>query len=404
MTLMTADQSAAIRKLKRLRVGALFMRPGTGKTRVARDLAASVEKADLIVWLAPLSSVRASDGTGVSFEIDKWGGLPNLRIFGIESLSASDRVYLEVYGLLEKASNAVLVVDESLKIKNWCAKRTARIIALGKLAQVRLILNGTPFSRDLCDLWPQMEFLSPKILKISQSKFIRTYCEVMRITESDGVRTRRREFVVGHRNIEHLYSLIAPYIYEADLEVNVRAGDFELNYEAGSDERQRYAQVKAFYLNENRLAEFGHNFFLAMTQQMQTAYCVSADKFTVVRRLFSSVIDPRETLIFCKFVESRERAAKAFPTATVLSLQKDAMSLNLQSHRNIIFWDRTWDWAAIDQAKHRILRMGQRSDCRFYHLNSDMKLDGLIRANNDRKQTQIQYFNNASREEIKESV
>jgi hypothetical protein len=33
-----------------------------------------------------------------------------------------------------------------------------------------------------------------------------------------------------------------------------------------------------------------------------------------------------------------------------------------------------------------------------------MKLDGLIRVNNDRKMTQIQYFNNTSRAEVKKNI
>lgn len=397
----TTAQSAAYDKLRSLRVGALFMRPGTGKTRVAVDLINSIDGVDLVVWLGPLASVRPRvAATGTAAEISRWGGIATLRMFGIESLSASDRIYLEVRDLLDNARNAALVVDESLKIKNWSARRTRRIIDLGRLANYRLILNGTPFSRNLCDLWPQMQFLSPKILGMTENRFIRTYCEVMRVTESNGVITRRREFVVGHRNMDHLYSLIRPYVYEADLETNIRTGDFEIGYETGWDERARYAEIKDHYLEQEKIEEFGMTCFLAMTQKMQMSYCVTEDKFAVVGRLFTDAIDPAETLIFCKFIESRKRAAEAFPKATVLSLQRDAMSLNLQHFRNIIFWDRTWDWAAIDQAKHRIFRIGQRHDCRFYHLHSDMKLDGLIRENNDRKMTQIQYFNSVSREEV----
>lgn len=403
-TVKTDDQLSAFDKLSRLRVGALFMRPGTGKTRVAVELINTVPNLDLILWLGPLSSVRPRiQGTGTAAEISKWGGITNLHLFGIESLSQSDRIYLEVRELLRNAKKAFMIVDESLKIKNWSARRTQRIIDLGRLSAFRLILNGTPFSRDLRDLWPQMQFLSPKILNLTEHQFLRRYCEVMKITESDGVKVRTRQFVVGHANIEHLYSLIAPYIFEADLNLNVRANDFQLDYRISGAERDEYTEIKAHYLSEERAADFGMNFFLAMTQKMQMSYCVSADKFEVVKNLFNH-IDAKETLIFCKFVRSREEVAKAFPASTALSLQKDVMSLNLQNWRNIIFWDRTWDWAAIDQAKHRILRLGQLHDCRYYHLHANTKLDGLISSNNDRKMTQIQYFNNVSKSEIDTDV
>lgn len=41
-----------------------------------------------------------------------------------------------------------IVCDESLKIKNWDAKRTKRIVQLGSYTEYKLILNGTPLSRN----------------------------------------------------------------------------------------------------------------------------------------------------------------------------------------------------------------------------------------------------------------
>ena len=45
----TSQQQTAIDKLKRLKVGALFMEMGTGKTKVALDLIASrADKTDIV--------------------------------------------------------------------------------------------------------------------------------------------------------------------------------------------------------------------------------------------------------------------------------------------------------------------------------------------------------------------
>lgn len=94
----------------------------------------------------------------------------------------SDRVYLELNDILEK-NNCFLLIDESIKIKNFDAKRTKRLLELSKKAEYKLILNGTPITRNLLDLWSQFEFLSPKILNLSYTQFRDTFCEWEKITK-----------------------------------------------------------------------------------------------------------------------------------------------------------------------------------------------------------------------------
>ena len=51
-----SPQEQAFRKLSRLKCGALFMEMGTGKTKVALDLAASkAGKVDGVLWICPVS-------------------------------------------------------------------------------------------------------------------------------------------------------------------------------------------------------------------------------------------------------------------------------------------------------------------------------------------------------------
>ena len=126
----TTQQQTAIDKLKRLKVGALFMEMGTGKTKVALDLIASrADKTDYVLWICPC----ALKGE-IEREREKWHPEIALDVVGCESIGASDRIYLET---LEKVRThiAFIVVDESLKIKNRRAKRTQRIIEMGDLAQ-----------------------------------------------------------------------------------------------------------------------------------------------------------------------------------------------------------------------------------------------------------------------------
>jgi SNF2 family DNA or RNA helicase len=402
MQLLT-QQLSAIDKLQQYKVGALFMRPGTGKSRSAIELIKQVEGVDFILWLAPFRSVNPPvEGTGIIAEVEKWGGFNcKTEFYGIESISASDRIYLEIHEKLSKASNPFIVVDESLKIKNWEAKRTKRIIELGKLCQYKLILNGTPVSRNLLDVWAQMEFLSPTILNMDMAEFKNTFCEWTKITKRFGsYKAYTKEFISKYHNIDYLYSLIHHYVYEADLELTIHQQHIDVSYSIDKEIKEEYQRLKEKYLDNEKLAYMNNNIFLEMTQKMQHLYCCTSEKFEEAKRLFKSIPE-EETIIFCKYIASREECEKAFPKATVLSLQKESLSLNLQHCNNLIFWDKTWDWALVDQAMHRIWRTGQNKDCRFYHFNGDVGLEKLIRQNNDKKEDMLKYFKTKTVEELK---
>ena len=174
MSLFEHQQQAKTHLVK-WKVGALFMEAGTGKTRVACELVSAVAGLDLILWIGPLGTLRTRGSLpSVPDEIAKWGSLPCETLFiGVESIGASDRIYLDVMSKLKQAKKAFIVVDESLKIKNIEAKRTKRLLALSELAEYKLILNGTPISKNLLDMWAQMQFLSPKILQMNYARFIR---------------------------------------------------------------------------------------------------------------------------------------------------------------------------------------------------------------------------------------
>ena len=249
---LLADQLTGISRLSRLKVGALFMKPGTGKTRTAMELVHSVPDVDLVLWLAPYRAVHPKlSGTGLRDEHLKWGGLKRDHILcGIETLSSSDRTYLDLLERLKAAKNPFVVGDESLKIKNWDSKRTRRICELGKLAQYKLVLNGTPISRNLLDLWAQFEFLSPRILKMSQQQYKNTFVEYTTVRKYVGGRTIVKETIDRYHNVEHLYNLIGPYVYEADLKLEVSKILRTVRYGVDQEAREEYARLKGEWPDE----------------------------------------------------------------------------------------------------------------------------------------------------------
>ena len=64
------QQYDAKEHLQEWKVGALFMEPGTGKTRVACELVNEVQDIDLVVWIGPLRTIRTADLAALAGAVD----------------------------------------------------------------------------------------------------------------------------------------------------------------------------------------------------------------------------------------------------------------------------------------------------------------------------------------------
>lgn len=401
MNLLT-NQSKAKTHLSDWRVGALFMEAGTGKTRVAVDIANETD-CDLIAWFGPLQTLRRNlQMTSVIDEIYKWGGFKAPVVYtGVESIQNSDRIYLNIYERIANAQNPMIIVDESLKIKNAEAKRTKRLMELSKLSSYKLILNGTPITRNLLDLKPQMDFLSPLILNMSDAEFKNTFCEYTRVTKYFGGRKGyTKEFITGYENIDYLYSLIRHYVYECDLTLSVKQLYNDISYKLSEEHEKEYTRLKEKYLDDEMLQWKNNNIFLEMTQKMQHTYSCTEDKFEKLADLFKE-IDPERTIIYCKYIDSRVECEKRFQKATVLSYQKESLGLNMQHLCNTVYFDKNWDYALRVQSGRRTFRTGQEYDCRYWDLTGNVGLERLIDANISKKTSMAEYFKGKTKEEIK---
>lgn len=398
------NQEKALNKQLPNKVGALFMKMGTGKTRVALELVNSVQDVDLVVWVAPLRSIKPLNESipSIKDEIAKWGGFNATEVIyiGVETLQSSDRQYLQLYKKIATSWKCFLIVDESIKIKNHEAKRTQRLLEFSKMVEYKLILNGEPITRDLLDLWSQFQFLDPEILNMNLAEFKNTFCKYTTITKRFGTyKEYSKEFITGYENIDYLYSLIGEYVFECDLELNV-AQIFETeSYSLNQEERETYEYFKSKYLDNEKLLMMNNNIFLEMTQKMQHGYCCSEEKFEKARNW---IIDESKTIIFCKYIASAEACKKAFPLATVLNYKTGSMSLNLQDKPHTIYFDQTYDWGDVVQSKHRNYRVGQNQDCRYLQLIGNVGLEKLIQENNKKKLGMSEYLKKISRKQLKE--
>ena len=386
------EQKKSKEKLSKMKVGAFFMDAGTGKTRSVIETIKNINS-DLIIWFTPFQTKD-----NLRKEIDRWG-FKNVHIEGVESIQNSDRKYLNIHKMINNSHKPVIVVDESLKIKNAESKRTKRVIELGKMVDYKYIMNGTPLSRDLLDLWSQMNFLSPKILNMSMVEFKNNFCEYKSLTIKKGRLVRSKEWIVKYHNLHYLYQLIEPYIFECNLKIDVKKQYVNINYSLDSKTKIKYQKIIDKVLdNEWLMAK--PNFFIELTQKLQNSYSRSEEKFDIVR----DVIDENgydKILIFAKYIKTQNELKKRFPNVKVLSYQKHSFGLNLQPYSRTIFFDKHWDYSLREQAERRTYRFGQKHDCVYYDLTGNVGLDTLISDNCNKKSELLKEFKKLSLEQFK---
>lgn len=366
------DQEKAFEKFSRLKCGALFMSMGTGKTKVALELALykfMQGKVDLILYIAPASVIRTGN---IENERKKW--TPDLPITyaTCEGFGASDRIYLDV---LEQVKNhkTFCICDESLFIKNIKAKRTKRIIDIGKYSEYRLVLNGTPLTKNIIDIWSQMEFLSPKILNMTFREYKDTFCEYYVKAKSK----RNKNRIKRQMNIPYLISLIEPYIYQAELDIEYSKVFHSENYCVDKYEYETYKEeiFNQYYDGEDLN-------FQAFSQKLQSYYTSQSEHLAAIQNVIDKIND--KVIVFVKYLsnipegaeciigetKNREEIINRFKNnefkVLYISYGCGSFSLNLQFCKNIIFADQDWDYARRIQAEGRIYRIDIADDVHYY--------------------------------------
>lgn len=384
----------AIEKLSQLRAGALFMHMGTGKTRVACELVkAKVNHFDRVAWLAPASLVREQS---YHDEIRRWAGETYALIdfFTIEGVSQSDRAFLSLRRLAEQ-NKVFCVIDESITIKNLMSSRTDRLLKTGHLFEFRLLLNGTPVTRSLIDLYPQIQFLSPKILNMTEAQFASRFLTYIKEGHRPWQRWSRPE------NEAALIEMLRPYIFDSSLEIEAHLHKHDICFDLSDKENEAYSQLKQKILIKSDPLEDMN--FLSIAQQLQGLYTLCSGKYEWLQGVMAH---PKKTLIFVKFIAEADAVLDHIPgvleytgrhkddlrtfthgdaTAVVMTYGTGGKGLNLQSATQVIFLGQTFDFGQKEHALHRSYRVGQVNDVEVLDCWVNTGLEELIRYSLDKK-------------------
>lgn len=117
---------------------------------------------------------------------------------------------------LEKFS-ALMVIDESTRIKTPRAQRTKRIISLGRHAKYRRILTGTPVTQSPFDVYSQFAFLGYELLGFySYAAFRHNYGRWEKKFTRRGDRSWEYEELIEYIHLDDLRQRLAPHYYRRE--------------------------------------------------------------------------------------------------------------------------------------------------------------------------------------------
>lgn len=413
-------QNECAEKFSRLKVGALFMEMGTGKTRTMLEIIKNKHqkmKFDKVLWLCPCSAKL-----NIKVEIEKHlkDAHDLFFICGIESLSSSDLLYNYLLKFVERFKTFI-VADESLKIKNPLAIRSQRIQIISEKCVYRFILNGTPISKDERDLFQQFYFLDYRILGY---RSYYSFCNNHVIFHDN----RPPDMI----NTDYINISIAPYVFQKKLsEVMSLNGKIEDNFSFKLTEDQ---EINYFYtseylfdkLNEREPATIYRLFtclclicsgylinFTEKDETIKTKLFPDPYKNPRIRALLylikSNYHNNEKIIIFARFTDEIEdifnvltetygtESAKTFYGKTKKSEKSEnikafssysrflianksslGFSWNLQFCSNVIFYNNDWDYATREQAEDRVFRIGQEKTVLIHNIYAYNSLESRI--------------------------
>lgn len=427
-----AHQRAAIEKLSQLRVGALFMDMGTGKTRTALELIwLRRRRIAKCVWCCPVSLMEETrreilrhtscNDTDIYMvgARTREENIPQAGwyIVGLESLGSSHRVVYALDRLID--NETFLVIDESTYIKGYRAKRTRRLIRFGARTPYRLILTGTPIQQGIEDLYTQMEFLSPLILGYpSKYAFQRALA---------GGQDRKRTFSAESVSLDAVCRTIAPYVYQVSKEDCLALPPkLYRRILCGFSEEQTllYQAVKTRFLEEfNRYGPSELNMVIfRLFSGLHAVSCgVLPSGFSGARRLKNRRMDTllnelgqlrtSHVIIWANYLESiaalKEALPAAFPRISVyvihgrvparertakIDLWKEkggvlvatqgtgGYGMTLTEAHQVFFYSENWRYALRLQAEDRCHRIGQKRSVCYVTLQGESRFDERIRS------------------------
>ena len=443
LTSLMPHQQAAVDKLSRLRVGALYMDMGTGKTRTALELALrriGEGKADTILWLCPvgvrstIAAEVAKHASDVPWELARprcRPGPSTVVIAGIESLSGSISLNARLLELVQER-RCFLVVDESNLVKSPRADRTLAVWRLAERCPYRVVLNGTPLSNNIADLFSQWYLLDWRILGYTSF-----YSFAANHLEYDPERPGR--IIRAHR-VDYLVRKMAPYLYQVRKSDCLSLPPKSYSWRTCSmswEQACEYERAKDAILMEPDAYDLSpsiaiYKLFTALQRVVSGLSHTGAPlwegpegnpRIQALLETVAGIPDDAKVLVWCKYTHEIESVRVALRThhgpecvaevwggipqrrradelesfqgpARFLVANREcaAYGLNLQHCHYAVYYSNTFAWASRSQSEDRLHRQGQTHNVHIIDVVCEGSIDERIQRCLSRKERLVESF------------
>ena len=368
----------------------IFFKMGLGKTIMALEIANKLNPRCLVI-ICPKSLITMWEYNITKHYKNKYVLVSKLSALNVDWQKTC--IYITNYESLLNNNNFIapdlLILDEAHKVKNTASKTHKQIAKYLKPGWT-LTLTGTPIANNLMDLFGVLTCIGQQdFYGLTRTRYYYKYV-------LNG----------GTLSKDELITMIKPYTVMGDLEEFVDMPGYE-------DIIIPVPVSEAFLTEHNLRATNPYKLALARIIDCQRltsginedGQLISDFKLKYCIDLINNLIDDGEkVVIFTKYKSEFDYLMKEFngkcvglngdtkdrdypvyefqnnPNIKVFvgNLQAASLGLTLTAATKCIFYSETYDWAAADQARARIYRIGQNKFCTYYHLLCPDTIDELI--------------------------
>lgn len=415
--------------------GALYMDPGSGKTKVMIDLIANRGFKRVLI----LATKRICSQKVWESEFRKHYNKNNYKILSLYSYS-SDRKVTEAKKLLNlsnkylqiivvnydsvwrkpfrdyvlKAKFDCVICDESHRIKSAGSKVSRFLALLGKRTPNRFIMTGTPLAQGPLDLYGQYRFLDPQIFGTNFDDFKYRYGNYIQTNQGYPILNKKNPY----KNLDELYEKMFCCAYTcSDLDLNLPPyldilWEFDLPYKT----QKYYKELRkesCLELKSGLVTPKNALVVLTRLQQLTSGYLPTDQGVVEIdnarREAFQELLEslPDEPIVvFCRFKKDIKNVKSVVrcigrksseisgdrdtsedwktgkTNVLVVQIAAGAEGIDLTRARYGIYYTKDRRLWLYEQSRKRLHRPGQAKAVRFYHVTAKMKggrtIDELI--------------------------
>lgn len=419
-------QKRAVRYFMDRSYGALYTKPGTGKTKIMVDLIVNkgykrvliiAPKKVCDVWVQQFG-IHTHSRNVSAIDVSSMAGakkVPAILEHATQMKSASqvvvvnyDSVWREPLKkfLLKKYKADAVICDESHRIKTPGSKCSRMLNLLGRNTPERYLMTGTPIDQSPLDIYAQYRFLNSDIFGTRFNDFKHEYANWI---QRDGYQMLVKKD--PYKNLDQLRDKMMSCAFMAEVDLDLPpTRDILVEFDMPAKSEKFYKQMQKDKIVELRSGECEAANVLTMItrlQQISSGYLPNEDgdveeidtaRKDTFRELLSGFPPDEPVIVFCKYRKDIYNARKAVhelgrksselsgkrdtmrnwingkTSVLVIQISSGAEGLNeLVKARYCVYYTMTHSKLLYEQSRKRLDRPGQTRSVTYYTLVSRMK-------------------------------